>query len=94
VVELVDDPSMTYVSAPEGLIFVGDTFSLIAEPEDAIVKICYAYPTEFADKEAKVYRLNEDSAPNVWVDIPGSDISDGTICVTSTQGIFSLIGNP
>lgn len=94
VVELVKTPAATYVSAPEGLVFVGDTFKVTANPEDSIIQVCYAYPTEFVDKDAKVYRLNEDATPNVWVDIPGANISNGTICVTSAAGIFSLIGTP
>jgi hypothetical protein len=94
VVELVKDPAVTYVPAPDKLKFIGDTFKVTTDPEDSIVQVCYAYPSEFVDKDAKVYRLNEDAEPKVWVDIPGANISDGTICVTSAAGIFSLIGNP
>jgi hypothetical protein len=93
-VELVKTPAATYVPAPEGFIFVGDTFKVTANPEDSIIQVCYAYPSEFVDKDAKIYRLNEDATPNVWVDIPGAKFSNGTICVTSVAGIFSLIGTP
>jgi hypothetical protein len=94
VVELVKTPAATYVPAPEGFVFVGDTFNVTADPEDSIIQVCYAYPSEFVNKDAKVYRLNVDATPNVWVDIPGANISNGTICVTSAAGIFSLIGTP
>jgi hypothetical protein len=93
-VELVSDPATTYVSALEGFAFVGDTFKVAGEPDDVIVQVCYAYPPEFADKDATIYRLNEDAAPNVWVEVPGTDIDEGKVCVTSAVGIFSLIGNP
>ncbi len=93
-VALISDPAGTYVPAPEGLAFVGDTFKVTTDPEDAIVQVCYAYPPEFADKDAMIYRLNEDATPNVWVEIPGADAVDGTTCVASAAGVFSLIGNP
>ena len=92
VLELVIDPDINSAPAPDGLTFVGDTFKVTADPEDSIVQVCYAYPPEFADKDAKIHRLNEDAAPNVWVEIPGANIGDGTICVNSAAGIFSLIG--
>ena len=94
VVELVNDPATTYVPAPVGLTFVGDTFKVTATPADTLVQVCYAYPPEFADKAAKIYRLNVDATPNVWVEVPGVVIGNGTICVTSAAGVFSLIGNP
>jgi hypothetical protein len=94
VVELVNDPATTYVPAPDGKAFTGDTFKVTANPEDSIVQVCYAYPPEFADKDAKIYKLNEDVTPNAWVEIPGAVINNGTICVTSAVGVFSLIGNP
>jgi hypothetical protein len=93
-VALINDPAITYVPAPEGLAFVGDTFKATTDPVDAIVQACYAYPPEFADKKATIYRLNEKATPNVWGEVPGAVISDGTICVSSAAGIFSLIGNP
>lgn len=92
-VELVTDPAIAYVPAPEGKAFIGDTFKVTADPKDTIVQVCYAYPPEFANKDAKIYRLNEDATPNVWVEIPGAAINNGTICVTSAAGVFSLIGN-
>jgi len=93
-VEIVNDPAETYVPAPEGKVYIGDTFNVIANPEDTIVQVCYAYPPEFSERDARIYRLNVDVTPNVWVEIPGVDISNGTICVTSGAGVFSLIGNP
>ncbi len=93
-VALISDPAVTYVPAPDGEAFVGDTFKVTTDPEDAIVQVCYAYPPEFADKDAMIYRLNEDATPNVWVEIPGADAGDGTTCVASAAGVFSLIGNP
>jgi len=93
-VELIADPPETYISAPDGKEFTGDTFKVTVDPKETIIQVCYAYPPEFADKQANIYRLNEDAAPNIWVEVPGMDIGDGTICVTSAAGIFSLIGTP
>jgi hypothetical protein len=93
VVKLIKDPEKKkYATAPQGMVFIGDTFWVTTKPKDAIVQVCYAYPPELADKDANIYRLNEDAKPNVWVKIPGAIIGDGTICVTSAAGIFSLIG--
>jgi hypothetical protein len=94
VVELVNYPAGTYVPAPEGKVFIGDTFEVTTFPEDAIIQACHAYPPEFADKKANIYRLNDDVKPNVWVEISDSVISDGTICGSGPSGVFSLIGNP
>ncbi len=93
-VELINDPAATYTSAPEGLGFVGDTFKATTYPEDALVEACYAYPPELAEKEASIHRLNVEAKPNVWVEIPGAVTGEGTICVTSAAGVFSLIGKP
>lgn len=92
-VELISNPSEEYAPAPESVNFVGDTFKVITTPEDAIVQVCYAYPPEFEDTDAAPYRLNEEATPMVWVEIPGAEIGDGTICVGSAAGVFSLIGN-
>ena len=83
-----------YPPAPDGLTFVGDLFKATTIPEGELLEVCYAYPTEFADKEAKIYKLNEASEPPTWEEVPGAEISDGQICVTTTAGIFSLIGQP
>ncbi|MBP6179927.1 MAG: hypothetical protein KA473_15895 [Anaerolineales bacterium] len=93
VVEAVAEPDKTYAPAPEGKAFVGDTFKVTANPVDALVRVCYAYPPEFADKEAKIYKLNETASPMLWDEIPGAVIENGTICVESVAGVFSLIGN-
>ena len=90
----VGDPVGEYAPAPEGLAFVGDTFKATMMPDSELIKVCYAYPPEFADKDAKIYRLNDEANPPVWVEVPGAEIGDGTICVTSAMGVFSLIGNP
>jgi len=94
VVRLVKYPAWRYDRAPKGKVFVGDTFSVIAKPKDAVVQICYAYPPHLAKRDAKIYRLNEEAKPKVWVEIPGAKIGNGTICVSSAAGVFSLIGNP
>jgi hypothetical protein len=93
-VELVEDPAGSYVPEPEGKAFTGDTFKVTADPKDTIIQVCYAYPPEFEKKEAKIHRLNEEAKPAVWVEVSGGDIGDGTICVTSAVGVFSLLGNP
>lgn len=91
--ELVKDPAGSYVPAPQGKAFTGSTFKVTIDPKDTLIQVCYAYPPEFADKAAKIYRLNEEAMPIVWVEISGAVIGKGTICVTSAAGIFSLIGN-
>jgi hypothetical protein len=93
-VDLVEDPAGSYVPAPEGEAFTGSTFKVTADPMDTVVQVCYAFPPEFENKEAKIHKLNEDATPVVWVEVSGADIGDGTICVTSVVGIFSLLGNP
>lgn len=87
-VELVKEP----VAAPEGLAFVGDVFTVSTDPQDATVQVCYAYPPELADKEAKIYSLDEKADPQAWVEVSGSVVSDGKICVNSAAGVFGLIG--
>lgn len=94
VVKLVVNPAKEYVAAPDGLAFLGDTFKADATPDDLSFKVCYAYPTELADKDAKIYKLNDLATPLVWVEIPGAIIDGGMICVNSMEGVFSLIGNP
>lgn len=91
-VELVEDPAGSYVAAPGGKTFTGSTFKVTADPADTIIQVCYAYPTEFARKEAKIHRLNQDATPALWVEVSGNAVREGTICVTSAPGVFSLIG--
>ncbi len=93
-VDRVGSPDSEFAPAPAGLAFVGDTFKVTIAPEGETVNVCYAYPPEFAAKEAKLYKLNEEANPPVWVEVPGAVIANGTICVSSTSGVFSLIGNP
>jgi hypothetical protein len=95
VVKWIKDPTKNkYPTPPQDLGFVGHTFDVTAQPKDSIVQVCYAYPPELATKDAKIYRLNEDAKPKVWVEIPGAQIGNGTICVSSAAGVFTLIGNP
>lgn len=91
-VEAVDSPE-GLASAPEGKAFVGDTFTVTTKPATSLVKICYAYPPEFAAKDAGIYKLTT-VPPPVWDEVPGAVISNGVICVTTSSGTFSLIGNP
>jgi hypothetical protein len=93
-VELIEDPAVVYVPAPQGMAFIGDTFKVTADSKDTIIQVCYAYPPEFESKSAKIYRLNDEVTPNEWVEVPGAVVANGTICVGSTEGVFSLIGNP
>jgi hypothetical protein len=90
----VDDPAGKYAPAPEGLAYIGDTFETTITPESEMIEVCYAYPPEFENKEAKIYKLNKEASPFVWVEISGAEIKDGVICVTSSAGVFSLIGTP
>ena len=93
-VELVVDPVASYAAAPEGKTFTGSSFKVTADPKETLIQVCYAYPPEFENKEAKIHKLNEDAVPPVWGEVPGAELGDGTVCVTSAVGVFSLIGNP
>ena len=92
--QLVNDPAGEFVPAPDDLTFVGDTFTVALNPDTDKVQVCYAYPPQLADKDANIYKLNEDVNPNVWEEItsPEPVIENGTFCVVSTPGTFALIG--
>jgi hypothetical protein len=96
VVTKVTDPASTFIAAPEGTDFVGDTFIVEADPSTVMVQVCYAYPPEFAEKNAQVYKFNDQANPFIWeaVTEPEPVIENGTYCITTTVGTFSLIGNP
>lgn len=88
----VDDPS-ALAAAPEGKAFYGDTFELTITGTGS-VKVCFAYPTDFANKEAKINKLDTSVNPAAWVEVEGAVTENGTICVDVTEsGTFSLIGN-
>ncbi|MCJ7435614.1 MAG: hypothetical protein MUO77_19195 [Anaerolineales bacterium] len=94
-VEAVDNPE-ELGPAPTRKAFVGDTFKVTMDPSTCLVMICYAYPPEFADKGAGIYKLTT-VPPPVWDEAPGAVISTtdpATICVTTSPGTFALIGNP
>lgn len=89
------DVNSELVSVPlEGLAHLSDIFFITANPPTAVVRVCYSYPTALADKQAKIYRLNEESDPKAWVELPGAEVSNGTICVSTTAGYISLMGQP
>ena len=89
-----------YGPAPEGTAFYGDIFKVVVTKDGVDVleiptDVCYAYPPEFEQKEAKIYIWNADTKE--WTEVPDAEVSGDPklICVTSpTTGIFSLIGNP
>lgn len=88
----VDDPS-ALAAAPEGKAFFGDTFELTITGTGS-VEVCFAYPTDFSNKEAKINKLDTSVNPAVWVEVEGAVTENGTICVDVTEsGTFSLIGN-
>jgi len=93
-VERISGPAEQFVSAPDGLAFVGDTFTVGLSPVTDQVQVCYAYPPQFADKEASIYKLNEEVNPTVWEEVvsPQPVVEDGSFCVVSTAGTFALIG--
>jgi len=93
-VDRISPDCTTAAPAPDGVVCLADAFLLTVEPATAVVKVCYAYPPEYAEKEAKIYKLNEEANPHVWVEVPGAEIGDGTICVTTTGGYIGLIGKP
>ncbi len=86
------DPAVEAAPAPDGLIFLGDTHEATITPENEMIEVCYAYPPEFAAKQAKIYKLNVEASPPVWVEISGASVDNGVICVTSSAGVLSLIG--
>ena len=91
-VVLVVDPS-TYAPVPDaGLEFIGDTFLVTTADDGAPVQVCYAFPPEFADKAAKLYKLNESVNPAAWEVVEDAVIVDGQLCATDTEGVFTLIG--
>jgi hypothetical protein len=91
----VADPAGQLAPAPEGTAFVGDTFVVTADPDDVLIKICYAYPPDFAEKGAMLYKFNDQVNPFVWEPVEAEAvIENGTYCVDTTVGTYSLIGNP
>jgi len=93
-VKKVDDPASVYIPATGGHAFVGDTFDVNVTPDTIPVKVCYAFPPEFGNKNVNIHKLNEVADPHSWDDVQGSSIGNGVICVTTTSGVFSLIQNP
>jgi len=90
-----------YGPPPKDTAFYGDVFKFIvtldgSEVVDISTQVCYAYPPEFEEKEASIYRwdpdLKEWSAVVDEAEISGDPKQ---ICATSPKtGIFSLIGKP
>jgi len=78
----------------EGREVFGDAFELKIEGT-ATVKVSFAFPPEFADKNAKIYKLDTTVTPPVWVEVVGAVVNaDGTISVDVTEGgIYALIGD-
>lgn len=93
-VTLVTDPA-GLAAVPDGKAFTGDTFVVEVDPASTVVQVCYAYPTAFADKAAKLYKLDITVTPAAWVEITDAVVADGKICASVPGGgTFSLIGNP
>jgi len=92
-VEAVDDAE-ELGAAPEGKQFMGDAFE-VKITGTGLVKVSFALPPEFADKDAKIFKLDITVTPAVWVEVPDAVVNaDGTISVDITEGgTFSLIGN-
>ncbi|MEW6401067.1 MAG: hypothetical protein AB1649_04665 [Chloroflexota bacterium] len=93
-VDLISTGAADYVAPPQELASLSDAFKVTIDPATVLVSVCYAYPPEIAEKEARIYKLNEEANPQVWVEVPGAEVSDGVICVTTTAGTFALIGKP
>jgi hypothetical protein len=87
----VADPA-TLAPAPTGSSFYGDAFTVTVTPPDAVVKISFAYPPDFAGKNVKVYKLDDKASPPVWVEVPGATIENGVISVSGTGGVYALMG--
>lgn len=79
--------------APTGKQFLGTAFDLSVVGTGPF-NISFAYPATYADKGAKIYKLNTAVTPNVWVEVPSVVNPDGTISADVTEGgIYTLIGN-
>jgi hypothetical protein len=90
-----------YGPAPKDTVFYGDIFKFAVTSDgveviDISTQVCYAYPPEFEQKEARVYRWNADAKEWALVEDGGLVSGDPKqICATSPKtGIFSLIGKP
>jgi hypothetical protein len=97
-----------YGPAPKDTVFYGDIFKFVvtqngAEVKDMQTEVCYAYPPEFEQKEAKIYTWDMDAKEWKIITGDGASVPDGglasgdpkQICVKSPKtGIFSLIGKP
>ena len=97
-----------YGPAPENTAFYSDIYKFVVsldgvEVKDIQTEVCYPYPPEYEEKEAKIYRWDVDLKE--WQIVPGdgANVPDGGLasgdpklmCVKSLKtGIFSLIGNP
>ena len=89
---VVSDPG-SYAPAPTGKQFLGTAFELSVVGSGPF-NISFAYPSAYADKGAKIYKLNTTVTPNVWVEVPSVVNADGTISADVTEGgIYTLIGN-
>ena len=64
----IENPSFL-APAPTGKVIISATFQLELSAT-CPVTISYAYPPAFADKNAKIYKLNTAVTPNVWVEVP------------------------
>lgn len=78
----------------ENKILMGDVFNVKIEGTGS-VKISFAFPPDFGNKNAKIYKLDTSVNPPVWVEVPGAVVNaDGTISVDVTDGgIYALIGD-
>jgi hypothetical protein len=92
VVNLVDDPS-ELAPAPEGKVFLGNAFELTITGT-ASLNIVFALPPEFANKNAKIFRLDSSVNPPIWVEVPSIVNADGTVSANITEGgVYALLGD-
>src|SRR3990172_7231564 len=88
----VMDPALL-AAPPTGKVILSTTINLVVTGAGPFT-ISYPYPAAFADKGAKIYKLNTSVTPNVWVEVPSVVNADGTISADITEGgIYTLIGN-
>ena len=89
----VMDPALL-AAPPTGKVILSTTINLVVTGAGPFT-ISYPYPAAFADKGAKIYKLNTSVTPNVWVEVPGGVLNaDGTFSVDVTEGgIYTLMGN-
>lgn len=89
----IDDPEEDFGPPPEGKSFLADAVTVLTT-EGCEVQVCYPYPKEVEDKEAEIYKWDEEEEEWVVVESTISGIPR-RICALDdevTEDTFVLIG--